>query len=970
MSQNLPLQQLASSLEGDLFYDELHKVIYSTDASVYQIKPIAVARPKSVGDIQTLVRFANEHNIPLTPRTAGTSLAGQTVGSGIIVDVSKYFTKIVALDQENKTVTVQPGVIRDELNLFLKPYGLFFGPNTSTSNRCMIGGMVGNNSSGTTSIRYGVTRDKIVVLKAILSDGSETVFTSLSSAEFIEKTKGDTLENQIYKTVYEELSNADTQNEIIKEFPKPEIHRRNTGYAVDLLLKSDLFSGNEPTINLGKLLCGSEGTLAFTTEVTLKVDDLPPTHNIMVAAHFHTIQESLEAVMIAMKHHLYTCEMMDDTILNCTKTNREQAKNRFFIQGDPKAVIMLEVASHSLEDAEKQANALIADLEQNNFGYALPKLYGQDIDKINELRKAGLGLLGSIVGDDKAADSIEDTAVELSDLPNYIAEFAAMMKKYGQEAIYYAHAGAGELHLRPVLNLKKKEDLQLFRTIATEVAVLVKKYRGSLSGEHGDGIVRGEFLPFMIGESNYELLKRIKKAFDPNTIFNRGRIIDTPKMDENLRVESGREEPEIQTIQDFSDSMGILRLAEKCNGSGDCRKLPSAGGTLCPSYRATRNEKDTTRARANALRQYLTDSTKQNKFDQEELYQVFDLCVSCKACASECPSNVDVAALKSEFLYQYQKANGFSKRNKTFAYNAKLNNLGSLTPKLTNWFANLSFVKKKMGIAPLRVVPHLAPKTFRKWLDKNHKELEAGECPNGKVILFCDEFTNFYDVSVGIDTYELLTNLGYEVVIVDHQESGRAFISKGFLEQAKAIATINVDIFKELVTNEIPLVGIEPSAILTFRDEYIRLAEDKAGAEQLAKNVYTIEEFFTNQIEKGAIRSDQFSEEAKEIKIHGHCHQKSLSSVQATFAMLNIPKNTTVTIYNSGCCGMAGSFGYEKEHYEISMQMGEDTLFPKIRTTDSSVSIAAAGTSCRHQIFDGTKRTAQHPVTILKSCLK
>ena len=970
MSQNLPLQQLASSLEGDLFYDELHKVIYSTDASVYQIKPIAIARPKSVTDIKTLVHFANEHQIPLTPRTAGTSLAGQTVGSGIIVDVSKYFTKIVALDQENKTVTVQPGVIRDELNLFLKPYGLFFGPNTSTSNRCMIGGMVGNNSSGTTSIRYGVTRDKIVALKAILSDGSETVFTSLSSAEFIEKTKGDTLENQIYKTVYEELSNADTQNEIIKEFPKPEIHRRNTGYAVDLLLKSDLFSGNEPTINLGKLLCGSEGTLAFTTEVTLKVDDLPPTHNIMVAAHFHTIQESLEAVMIAMKHHLYTCEMMDDTILNCTKTNREQAKNRFFIQGDPKAVIMLEVASHSLEDAEKQANALIADLEQNNFGYALPKLYGQDIDKINELRKAGLGLLGSIVGDDKAADSIEDTAVELSDLPNYIAEFAAMMKKYGQEAIYYAHAGAGELHLRPVLNLKKKEDLQLFRTIATEVAVLVKKYRGSLSGEHGDGIVRGEFLSFMIGESNYELLKRIKKAFDPNTIFNKGRIIDTPKMDENLRVESGREEPEIQTIQDFSDSLGILRLAEKCNGSGDCRKLPSAGGTLCPSYRATRNEKDTTRARANALRQYLTDSTKQNKFDQEELYQVFDLCVSCKACASECPSNVDVAALKSEFLYQYQKANGFSKRNKTFAYNAKLNNLGSLTPKLTNWFANLSFVKKRMGIAPQRVVPHLAPKTFRKWLDKNHKELEEGECPNGKVILFCDEFTNFYDVSVGIDTYELLTNLGYEVIIVDHQESGRAFISKGFLEQAKAIATINVDIFKELVTNEIPLVGIEPSAILTFRDEYIRLAEDKAGAEKLAKNVYTIEEFFTNQIEKGAIRSDQFSEEAKEIKIHGHCHQKSLSSVQATFAMLNIPKNTTVTIYNSGCCGMAGSFGYEKEHYEISMQMGEDTLFPKIRTTDSSVSIAAAGTSCRHQIFDGTKRTAQHPVTILKSCLK
>ncbi|MCZ8229960.1 FAD-binding and (Fe-S)-binding domain-containing protein [Flavobacterium sp.] len=970
MSQILPLEQLSKALEGDLFYDELHRVIYATDASVYQIKPLAVAQPKTVADIQTLVRFANEHQIPLTPRTAGTSLAGQTVGSGIIVDVSKYFTQIISLDQENKTVTVQPGVIRDELNLFLKPFGLFFSPTTSTSNRCMIGGMVGNNSSGTTSIRYGVTRDKIVALQAILSDGSATVFKSLTSEAFIEKTKGSSLENQIYRTLYEELSNTKTQNEIVKEFPKPEIHRRNTGYAVDLLLKSDLFSGAEPTINLGTLLCGSEGTLAFTTEITLKVDDLPPAYNIMVAAHFHSIQESLEAVMIAMKHHLYTCEMMDDTILNCTKTNREQAKNRFFIQGEPKAIIMLEVAADTIEDAERQAEALIDDLKQNNFGYALPKLYGEDIDKINALRKAGLGLLGSIVGDDKAADSIEDTAVELSDLPNYIAEFAAMMKKYGQEAIYYAHAGAGELHLRPILNLKKKEDLQLFRTIATEVAVLVKKYRGSLSGEHGDGIVRGEFLPYMIGESNYELLKRIKKAFDPNSIFNKGRITDTPKMDENLRIVSGREEPTIQTIQDFSDSMGILRLAEKCNGSGDCRKLPSAGGTLCPSYRATRNEKDTTRARANSLRQFLTNSDKDNKFDHEELYQVFDLCVSCKACASECPSNVDIASLKAEFLYQYQKANGFSKRNKIFAYNATLNTLGSLTPTFTNWVSNLALVKKTMGIAPQRVVPHLAPTTFRNWVKKNRKDAATTLYPNGQVYLFCDEFTNFYDVGVGVDTYELLTQLGYQVVIIDHQESGRAFISKGFLEQAKTIATRNVAIFKDIVSAETPLLGIEPSAILTFRDEYLRLAEDKAGAEQLAKHVFTIEEFFKREIEKGAIRAEHFSDQAQSIKIHGHCHQKALSAVEATFVMLNLPKNNTVTIYNSGCCGMAGSFGYEKEHYEISMQMGEDTLFPKVRATDLHTIISAAGTSCRHQILDGTGREVHHPVTILKSCLK
>ena len=965
------LKQLSESLEGTLLYDNLHKTLYATDASAYRIIPLAVALPKNTEDIVKLMHYAIDNKTTLIPRTAGTSLAGQTIGDGIVVDVSKYFTKILTFDAQKKTVTVQPGVIRDELNLYLKPHGLFFGPNTSTSNRCMIGGMVGNNSSGTTSIRYGVTRDKIVEIKTVLADGSLAVFNTITSAEFIEKTKGDSLESSIYRKLYEELSNEAHQQEIINGFPKPEIHRRNTGYAVDVLLKSDLFGGTEPTINVGKLLCGSEGTLAFTTEVTLQLDELPPTNNIMVVTHFDTIQESLEAVMIAMKHHLYTCEMIDDTILDCTKTNKEQSKNRFFLQGEPKAIMMFELASYiSMEEAEKQADALIKDLEDNHFGYASVKLYGADIEKVNELRKAGLGLLGSIVGDDKAADSIEDTAVELSDLPNYIADFSAMMQRHGQEAIYYAHAGAGELHLRPVLNLKTKEGVYQFRNIATEVAILVKKYRGSLSGEHGDGIVRGEFLPFMIGEKNYELLKRIKLAFDPNSVLNMGKIVNALKMDENFRFETDRTEPDIQTIQDFSDSMGILRLAEKCNGSGDCRKLPSAGGTLCPSYRATRNEKDTTRARANALREYLTHSDKENKFNHKELYEVFELCVSCKACASECPSNVDVATLKAEFLYQYQKANGFSFRNKIFANNAKMNKMGSLFPSFTNFVSNLSFVKKGMGVAQQREVPLLAKQTFRKWLEKKGNFNNNEKYRNGKVVLFCDEFTNYYDVNVGIDAFELLTALGYEVIIVDHEESGRAYLSKGFLEEAKMIAIKNVAIFAPIISDDCQLIGIEPSAILTFRDEYLRLAEDKTAAQQLAKNVLTIEEFFKKEIAAGKIHAGQFTTTAKQIKIHGHCHQKALSTVEATFSMLNVPKNNTVTVYNSGCCGMAGSFGYEEEHYKVSMQMGEDTLFPKIRTTNADALIAAAGTSCRHQIFDGTSRKAQHPVTILKSCLR
>ncbi|MGY8910733.1 MAG: FAD-binding and (Fe-S)-binding domain-containing protein, partial [Flavobacteriales bacterium] len=671
------LETLHNALSGDVLFDNLHKTLYATDASVYRKIPLAVAFPKDENDLKILIDFATKNNITLIPRTAGTSLAGQCVGDGIVVDVSTHFTNIISFDEQAKTITLQPGIVRDSLNVFLKPFGLFFGPNTSTSNRCMIGGMVGNNSSGSTSIKYGVTRDKVLQIDAILSDGSTAIFKEISSDEFMEKTRLDSLEGKIYKSIYTELSSKENQQEIKNEFPKPAIHRRNTGYAVDEFLTSDLFGGTEPAINVAKFLSGSEGTLAFSTAITLQLDNLPPTESIMVCTHFKSINESLKATVIAMNHNLYNCELMDKTILDCTKNNRELAKSRFFLQGDPEAVLMLEVSANTLPEAELLADKLIADLEQNNFGYHHPKVYGADIAKVHYLRKAGLGALGNMVGDMKAVACIEDTAVALEDLPNYIEEFTEIMTKYQQNAVYYAHAGAGELHLRPILNLKKKEDVVLFRKITTETAELVKKYKGSFSGEHGDGIVRAEFIPLMIGEQNYQLLRRIKKAFDPNNVFNQGKITDAFSMDKNLRYEVGRIEPKIKTIQNFSDSEGILKLAEKCNGSGDCRKPVEAGGTMCPSYRATKNEKDTTRARANTLREFLTNSEEANKFNHQELKDVFDLCLSCKACASECPSNVDIATLKAEFLYQYQETNGYSFRNKMFANNAKYNKLGS-----------------------------------------------------------------------------------------------------------------------------------------------------------------------------------------------------------------------------------------------------------------------------------------------------
>ncbi|MFD0988525.1 FAD-binding and (Fe-S)-binding domain-containing protein [Mariniflexile jejuense] len=966
------LQTLSKKLSGELFYDDLIKSIYATDASVFRKLPLAVAYPKTNEDIKELIRFAKAHKTALIPRTAGTSLAGQCVGDGIVVDVSKYFTKILDVNEKAQTVTVQPGVVRDALNNYLKPFGLWFSPNTSTSNRCMIGGMVGNNSSGTTSIRYGVTRDKVVEMHTILSDGSDAVFNEITSEAFQKKTSLNTLEGQIYKSIFEELKSEAIQNQIIENFPKPEIHRRNTGYAIDELIKSDVFSNTTEQFNMCKLLSGSEGTLAFTTQITLKLDTLPPQEAIMVAAHFTTIEACLNAVEPVMNHNLYNCEMMDKTILDCTKHNKTQQANRSFIEGDPKAILMCEVRAFTKEEVTVLAENLIKTIENSGLSYAFPTLEGDNINKANNLRSAGLGLLGNIIGDKKSHPCIEDTAVTVPDLANYISEFAALMKGYNQEAIYYAHAGAGELHLRPILNLKKSEDVVLFRKITTDVAHLVKKYGGSMSGEHGDGIVRGEFIPLMIGDANYQILKRIKSAFDADAIFNPGKIVDAFPMDESLRYVPDRVEPEIKTMLDFSHSQGILREAEKCNGSGDCRKLPEFGGTMCPSYRATRNEKDTTRARANALREFLTNSNKTNKFDYEELKTVFDLCLSCKACASECPSSVDVASLKAEFLYQYQKENGVSLRTKLFAYNNTLNRYGSAFPKLTNFvFSNAftsSILKKSFGIANERQLPLISNKSLSKQFQTIKKQ-EVEKKYIKTVYLFNDEFLNYLDTPIGIDAIQLLTALHYEVKMVENAESGRTFLSKGLLEQAKDMANKNVAIFKNIISKDTPLLGIEPSAILTFKDEYLRLADDKTSAEAIAKHTFLIEEFIQQEIKLGNIKSEQFTSEAKTIKFHGHCHQKSFSNQLSSFDVLNLPKNYKVTIIPSGCCGMAGSFGYEKEHYAVSMQVGEQTLFPAVRNAANDVLISANGTSCRHQIKDGTKRDAKHPITILREAL-
>jgi FAD/FMN-containing dehydrogenase/Fe-S oxidoreductase len=951
------------------------RTLYATDASVYKEYPLAVAYPKSRKDIQLLIEFARRQKTSLIPRTAGTSLGGQVVGNGIVVDMSKYFNRILKVNPAEQYVIVEPGVVRDELNRQMKQYGLFFGPETSTANRAMIGGMVGNNSCGTNSIVYGSTRDHVLSITAFLSDGSEVVFENIDVNQFQEKTKQRSLEGHIYNFLQEELSQPEIQQEIKSQFPHPDIHRRNTGYAVDELLKQQPFAPDGKPFNMCELICGSEGTLAFITEIKLNLVPLPPKEKVVMAVHFKTLEESLRATVIAMRHAPTACELMDKIILDCTKQNIEQNKNRFFVKGDPEAILCVEFHAETKEELAAKVDALQQDFEKDMLGYHFPCLYGGDINKVWNLRKAGLGLLANIPGDAKAVAVIEDTAVTVQDLPAYIGDFTDMMNRHQQRSVYYAHAGAGELHLRPILDLKKKEDRVLFRTIATETAELVKKYNGSLSGEHGDGRVRGEFIPMMVGEKNYQLLRRLKYTFDPDGIFNPGKIVDTPPMDTSLRYEENQETRQFDTVFNFDKDEGILRAAEKCNGSGDCRKLPGSGGTMCPSYMATGNEKDTTRARANILRDFLTNSAEVNKFNHQEIYEVMDLCLSCKGCTSECPSNVDIPTLKAEFLHQYYKSNGVPLRTKAIANIGQLSKLAMLFPALSNFGLSNKFtasvMKKILRIAPQRSMPLYYKQTLLDWYRKNPKAYEVNGDRKGKVYFFFDEFTNFNDVEIGIKAIRLLARLGYEVAAINHVDSGRAHLSKGLLEPAQQLAKENVRIFKTWVNKDVPLVGLEPSAILTFRDEYPRLVDksEVEAAKNLGKYCFIIDEFIAQEIQKGNISASQFTKESKTIKLHGHCHQKALSSVDYSAWVCGLPENYNVEVIPSGCCGMAGSFGYEEEHFEVSMKVGELVLFPAVRNAAPETIIAAPGTSCRHQIKDGTHKQAKHPVEVLYEAL-
>jgi FAD/FMN-containing dehydrogenase/Fe-S oxidoreductase len=973
------LTTLRTQLQGKLETGTVLRKLYSTDASEYQEMPLAVAFPETEADIATLIRFANNNHLSLIPRAAGTSLAGQVVGHGIVVDAGKHFNRILSLDTDKRMVRVQAGVVRNELNHYLLPHGLLFGPETSTANRAMIGGMVGNNSCGSNSLMYRSTREHLIAARGFLSDGSEVTFRALTPDEFSAKCEGDTLEAAIYRNCRELLSDGANRALITEHFPKRSIPRRNTGYALDMLMDADVFDPNsDQPFNLCKLIAGSEGTLFFGVEFELDCNPLPPKHTALLCAHFETVDHALRSVLPALNHQPSGVELLDRHILEATKRNREQLKNRFFVEGDPGAILVVDIRRDDPAEVDAVIAQVVADIQAAGYGYAFPILKGDDEFKVWELRRAGQGLVSNIPGDAKPREVCEDTAVDVAQLADYIAEFDTLMReKHGKECVYYAHAGSGELHTRPFFNLKTAAGLQTFRSVAEDVAKLVKKYNGSLSGEHGDGRLRGEFIPFMVGTECFALMRRIKETFDPQNIFNPGKIIDAKPMDVDLRYGPDKPNPKYNTIFDFSDSQGVLRAAENCNGSGDCRKGPLAGGTMCPSYMATRNEKDTTRARANILRHALTHpiDTK-NPFNNEEVKEVLDLCLSCKGCKSECPSNVDIAKLKAEFLQHYYDANGVPLRDRMIANFALSSRVVSFAPWIWNTLFGTEFsrrfLNKLIGFHPDRSIPKLHNTTLAKWHKKKQSSVQPQLATSTKTVyLFCDEFTNYNDVPIGQKTIKLLERLGYRVIIPKHLESARTWLSKGLIRKAKEIANENVRKLAPLISEHTPLIGIEPSAILSFRDEYIDLAEGelKDSARNLSKHCLMLDEFIAREFDAERITSDQFVHKEQLIKLHGHCFQKSLASVVPTVRALQIPKGYKVHMIPAGCCGMAGSFGYEKEHYELSMQVGELVLFPTVRQQPAAVIIAAPGTSCRHQIHDGTGRTAQHPAEILFDAL-
>lgn len=947
--------------------DSQTRRLYANDASMYEELPRGVSFPKTRSDIQELVRKANKEQFTITARSAGTSLAGQTTGNGVVMDVSRHMTQILQLDPTNRYAHMQPGVIRDTLNRQAAKFDLLFGPDTATTNRCMLGGMIGNNSCGSFSIKYQTTREHILEIEAVLSDGSSAAFKPLSPDELEQKKKLNNLEGHIYRSILKLVGQH--REQILEAYPHPEIIRRNTGYALDKICSMQPFNPDGRPFNMAELLCGSEGTLAMTASA--KVGLVPKdTHRIIIAPHFDSIHAAMEATVEAVKHDPAAVELVDDIILNATKDNIEQRKNRFFLQDEPKCILIIQFEGNDKEDLKQRAEKLKKIFRVRGHTVTAPIISNdENIERVWALRKAGLGLLMGLGAEQRSPSFCEDTAVRVQDLPAYVEEFQKLLKKYNTGCVFYAHASVGELHLRPVLDISTAEGRQKMKTMADEIADLVHEFNGSLSGEHGDGRARAPYIKKVLGSEIMPLLQKVKEIWDPDYIFNPGKIVNPEPIDEDLRISSfSLADIDINTQFNWHKEGSFPEALDLCNGAGVCRKLAESGGTMCPSYMATKEEKDSTRGRANLFRQLFAGKGPE-AFESKDLKDALDLCLSCKACKSECPANVDMARMKAEFMQGWHERNGLTPGERFFGQAAKLYPLASVFPKLTNWGLQSPVGKELLyqffAIHKKRTLPHFADQTFRKWFKKREKVTNSQ-----KAALLIDPFTNYHDPDIGKAAVRVLQALGYEVIVPTVTETGRPQLSKGMVKKAKVLAHKNIPELYNLAVRDIPIIGLEPSEILTLRDDYLDLCEGKVlkKAQQIAKKTFQFEEFFIQAIANQPAKKTFFEGKHKTVYLHGHCHAKALVGNNPTIQALKTagykPKEM-----QTGCCGMAGSFGYEADHYNVSMDIGELALFPAVRKQNADDLICAPGFSCRHQIADGTGAKSYHPAELIASTL-
>ena len=952
-------KHLRKHVEGEVRFDSTSRKLYSTDASIYQVEPLGVVIPRTVADIVATVRIAGEMATPITARGGGTSLSGQSIGPGIILDCSKYLNRILDLQPASRTVVIEPGVVLDQLNAAVAPEQLLFGPEVSTASRANLSGMIGNNSAGSRSIIYGKTIDHTLRIDAVLATGESISCRRMSADAWAKRAGGTEPEARLYREIEQIV--RENEEEIGRRFPQ--LLRRVSGYNLDVL-RNGLVRGGKET-GLIDLLVGSEGTLGIMTQAELNLVPKPRERGLLVA-HYSSLAAAMDSLATCLEFGPSAVELLDQLLIDLARENLSTRETMRVIKGRPAALFMIEFSGDDPAEIRDKVERLSQRLEGGAGIEALVPVLEKGIrEPLWNVRRASMPLLYGMPGDQKPVTFVEDTAVSPAHLPEFIQRFRDTLRKHGTDGAFYGHASVGCLHIRPLLNLKEKAEQTKMRRIMEDVTDLVLEFGGALSGEHGDGLVRSEWNRKMFGPQVYEAFRRVKGVFDPKGLLNPGKVVDAPSMNDNLRYHDRYLPQEPTTVFDYRKQQGFVRAVELCNGNGACRKME--GGAMCPSFRATKDEKDSTRGRANALRLALAGEQPLKALRSRWVRDVLDLCLMCKACKSECPSNVDMAKLKADFLQIYYQGRLRPLNHWLLAQTPRLYRWGAPAAPVINWLQERGVVRWMMhqlaGIDRRRSLPPLHRDHLRHWFPRHKPAEGAGKL--GRVVLFDDCFNTYNEPHVGKSAVRVLERAGYQVELAGIFCCGRTLNSKGYVKQAKELVALQAKSLLARLPEGVPLLGMEPSCILAISDEWPDLVPG-VETQKLASHVHLAESWLAQQVDQGKCQLD-VKAAAQPCVYHGHCHQKALGAQAGTVAALRKTPGIQLDVLDAGCCGMAGSFGFETEHYNLSTKIAGLSLLPRLAQAPDSV-VIASGTSCRHQILDLTGRKAVHPLEYLDGC--